>query len=106
MFSRVDCSKTATGTISSCLRVTAVAGDITFPTMKKRRRTYTTPGIKADFILEITACRNCLRRLAGVASALPDNDDGHLARNQVAALIVRMQALEEAVLRWIAKGAS
>jgi hypothetical protein len=74
--------------------------------MSKRKRATTTPGIKADFILEIAACHNCLKRLAGVAHALPDNDDGQLARDQVAALVIRMQSLQEAVLRWLTKHSS
>jgi hypothetical protein len=74
--------------------------------MMKRNRTITTPGVKTDFLMEITACSNCLRRLAGVARGLPDNDDGHLARGQVAALMVRMQSLQEAVLAWMTKKAS
>lgn len=60
-------------------------------------------GVKADFLVELSGCRTCLRRLAELAKALPEGDEFHDARDRVGTILNRVVQLEEQALRWGAR---
>jgi hypothetical protein len=66
----------------------------------KVRPVPTRAGVKADFLLELSACRACLRRLAEVARTLPEGDQYYDAKDSVNTMLNRLLALEDRALQW------